>query len=902
MLLTEKTLTTTIFIASWSLVNLCAGEDLIADVKQGTNMALALAPNGETIVVDLVGQLWELPVTGGAASPLTPSEELARNPRFSPDGEFIVYQRLTVGQWDLWLLELASGVRRRLTDPTYNEREPDFSPDGKSVIFASDRAGSYDLWELELASGELSQRSRAAGQASFPTVSERGDIAYVNRQGSDWSLEVLRPDGTSIVLLEVPYPLHAPSWRTGGGVILFTAQRNPAASDLNMILLSQEPVIKALTEGEDVFGFRAAWLSPDAYLYTADGGIWKRTLANAKRLPILLFAGVGVTRASHTLQMSSHAPVGPQRVEGIRAAQDSSSGRYRAFTALGNLWLQDADGDLRQLTNDVYLDIDPAFDPQENFLVFASDRAGNMDLWQLSLDSNELSQLTSERGKSYRPAISPDGTQVAFLRTQGFGPWSDSSLELMSLVPGQRARTLANGLTDASAPVWDRDGVSITVSATQASADFGRPTGPGTLRVDVGNEAARWTSKNERAAPEPAPAPDSGASMAKPNIDWMPAESAHHYVIQVDRLFDGVRNQYRRHMDIHVKNGRIIDLVTRGLAPLPETVIDARDYTIIPGLIDIHAHQSALSGERLGRIWLAYGITTVREMNSERGDGLERREAWASGQRLGPRLLLTAAPAQQSTGVRSFSARPTYDVLELYSGQPERYSDPRLEEAKTLGLPIFSASLFPAVRFGINGLEHIGSRTERPYGLERSLLDKTYQDVLSILTQTRTIVTPTLAAFGGFNVLAAEQRLWSVEAAYTEFYHADERSGWQQTSVARERVLSLQQTVAELVRAGGGVAAGSDAPAVPYGLGLHAELALLREAGLANDQVLRLATAGAALALGLEKDLGTLEVGKLADFVVLSGDPLRRITDSLRIEAVVKGGVWLDRQQLMASP
>jgi hypothetical protein len=219
-----------------------------------------------------------------------------------------------------------------------------------------------------------------------------------------------------------------------------------------------------------------------------------------------------------------------------------------------------------------------------------------------------------------------------------------------------------------------------------------------------------------------------------------------------------------------------------------------------------------------------------------------------------------------------------------------------------LGLPVFSDRLFPAARFGINGLEHIGSRTGRPYGLERSLLDKTYQDVLSILTQTRTVVTPTLAAFGGFGELAAEQRLWSAEAAYTELYYAYERTGWLQASGDRRRVMSLQQTVAGLVRAGGRVTTGSDAPAVPYGLGLHAELAMLREAGLANDQVLRLATANAALALGLERDLGTLEVGKLADFVVLSGDPLRRIDDSLRIEAVVKGGVWLEREQLMASP
>ncbi len=106
----------------------------------------------------------------------------------------------------------------------------------------------------------------------------------------------------------------------------------------------------------------------------------------------------------------------------------------------------------------------------------------------------------------------------------------------------------------------------------------------------------------------------------------------------------------------------------------------------------------------------------------------------------------------------------------------------------------------------------------------------------------------------------------------------------------------------ELVRAGGRITTGSDSPSVPYGLGLHAELALLSEAGLANDQVLRLATADAALALGLERDLGTLESGKLADFIVLSGDPLSRITDTLRIEATVKDGVWRDRRDLLAPP
>ena len=108
--------------------------------------------------------------------------------------------------------------------------------------------------------------------------------------------------------------------------------------------------------------------------------------------------------------------------------------------------------------------------------------------------------------------------------------------------------------------------------------------------------------------------------------------------------------------------------------------------------------------------------------------------------------------------------------------------------------------------------------------------------------------------------------------------------------------------MARLVRAGGRVAVGSDAPAVPYGLGLHLQLALLARAGIANDQVLRMATAEGGLALGLEQQIGTLEEGKLADFVVLDGDDPQRVCDVGERVAVAKGGVWHERGSLLAPP
>jgi Tol biopolymer transport system component len=901
-----KSRLTTFLLTGLLLASPCDAQQLIADIRQGTNMALAVSPDGEFIVIDLVGQLWRLPITGGAASPLTPSDVSARNPRFSSDGKYLVYQERVAGQWDLCLLELTTGDRRRLTGPPHNEQDPEFSIDGASVVFASNRAGSYDIWELDLGSNNSRRVIQTLGDASSPSVSDTGAIAFINQHGNTWRLEILDAAGASSVLIETSHPLHAPSWRPGGGVILFTERSNANSNDIKMAVLSEPPVIKVLTQGEDVFGFRAGWISPADYLYTADGGIWRRTIAGTDRSPVQLFAGVGIVRTNHPLQVTGHAPVGEQVVQGIRAARKSNSGNYRAFTALGDLWLQEAGGEIHQLTDDVYLDIDPVFDTNDESIIFASDRAGKMDLWEIFLATNELVQLTDAPGNSFRPLISPDGNHVAFLNTMGLGPWHQTKLAVFNRQNGEPPRTLVDDFTDAGSPQWDSDGLGLTIPSVIPPASAGLISKLAAVHVDINNGTVAWRPISVAPAPENGSAgqidPASADPLIAPVLNWMPQQQEHHYVVQVDRLFDGVRNQYRRHMDIHVTNGRITDVTARGLSPLPSTVVDGRSYTIIPALIDSHAHHSALGGERLGRLWLAYGVTTVREINSDNTDALERREAWASGRRLGPRLVLSSSrPIQEGNDDSRNEDRPV-DVFQLHSQLPGRVATASLANARGLGRAIYSNSLYPAARYGINGLEHIGSRSEQPFGLERSLLGRTYQDVISILVQTRASVAPSLVAFGGFQQIIEGNRLWTAESAYAQLYSEYERRDWQTEEYNPATIVGLQETVATLVRAGGRISAGSDAPAVPYGLGLHAELALLAAAGLPNDQVLRIATADAALALGLEHDLGTVEVGKLADFLVLSGDPLTRITDSLRIEAVVKGGVWHDRQELMTTP
>jgi len=110
----------------------------------------------------------------------------------------------------------------------------------------------------------------------------------------------------------------------------------------------------------------------------------------------------------------------------------------------------------------------------------------------------------------------------------------------------------------------------------------------------------------------------------------------------------------------------------------------------------------------------------------------------------------------------------------------------------------------------------------------------------------------------------------------------------------------LADTFERIMRSAGRIAIGSDAPAVGYGSGFHDELALLADKGIPTDQILRFATAGGAIALGLSLQLGTLEPGRLADLLIIDGDPLNDVGDLKRIDAIILGGTWHDTESLGA--
>lgn len=855
-------------VAAWA--GTAAGEERIVNVSQGTNIAVALFPDGESLVVDLLGRLWRLPTSGGGATQLTPDDEAARLPRVSPDGRQIVYERLVGGQRDIWLLDVESGERRALVAGEHDDREPDFTADGRAVVFASNRTGRFCLWRIELDTGVLTQLTAEPGDASFPTASAHGEIAYVRREPAGWSLRALLPTGVSVELYRSPDRLSAPSWRAGGGVVVFNEQRSrPRSSALKMLVLSDDPVVKTLTRNEDVFESRAAWASPGEYYYTADGRIWRRGIAYVSREPVPLFAAVTVEAESPPPIETALDTPGPHPALGSAGGSRSANGKIEVVAALGDLWLVERRGQPRRLTDDAFVDVDPVVSPRGDFAVFASDRGGDMDLWRIDLSSGELTRLTRSGAKAHSPALSPDGTRVAFLETRGFDPASDARLHVLHL-GSSRMLTLADGLAGARRPRWDGD----ARIAVEAAADDG--VGASVLLFDAASGRALGRAEPPADAADPHPEP--------PALAWQPAAPDEPYVIQVGRLFDGIRSDYRRHVDIHVEGQRIKAIVARGMLPLPERVVDVRDGTIIPGLIDVHAHQTSILGERLGRTWLAHGVTTVREVADDVAAALERAESWAAGRRLGPRLVVSPARPDAAPTPGSEHA-PAVAAAVPVAGAGGLHPAPAL----------FVPSSASPLRWLAVEHERRRSRGLAP----TSPLGLSYEDVLNTIVESRAGVMTSLAAAGGIRLDARAVRRLLAHPTFRRAYRDEERARWLDTVAPTGSLDALQRNLARLVRAGALVAVGTEAPAIPYGLGIHLEMALLADADIPPDQVLRIATASNALALGLDRQLGTIEEGKLADLVVVDGNPLIDVGDALNVVAVVRGGVWIDSETLL---
>jgi imidazolonepropionase-like amidohydrolase len=412
-------------------------------------------------------------------------------------------------------------------------------------------------------------------------------------------------------------------------------------------------------------------------------------------------------------------------------------------------------------------------------------------------------------------------------------------------------------------------------------------------------------------------------------LTWTrPANPVGTKTVHAGRFWNGRTDLPQTNVDIVVDGNRIKSVEPHRDALHAGAVVDASSDTVIPGLIEIHTHLSKDYGEALGRIFLSWGITTVRNPATNTFETMEYREAFESGARIGPRLFTTGEPfdgtrvyypggtSLDDTGQLPLALQRAkdagFDFIKTYVRLPDLMQKRIIEEAHRMGMPVTSHELYPAVAYGADGVEHIRGTSRRGYSPKISALSRSYRDVIDLLTASKMTLTPTIGIQGGFRLQTLKDSSWIDDPRIRALYPPSVPQRWRDqtrtpasaaTIEAAARLVTPQEhLVYQVVKGGGRITAGTDAPINPYGLSLLMELENYASGGLSPVDVLRTATTVSAEALGAGADLGSIEPGKLADLVVIDGNPLENIKDLRRVKRVVKGGQVFELDALLRRP
>jgi imidazolonepropionase-like amidohydrolase len=408
----------------------------------------------------------------------------------------------------------------------------------------------------------------------------------------------------------------------------------------------------------------------------------------------------------------------------------------------------------------------------------------------------------------------------------------------------------------------------------------------------------------------------------------------HAVAIEHVRVFDSEQAAVREDQTVVIEGERITQTGAAASAQVPKDAerIDGSGKTLLPGLFDMHAHAQPLDG----MLNIASGVTSVRDM----GNGIEElsrlQDRWKSGEAIGPRVWKAGmidgpGPFQVPTGLyvtTEEEARTAvhkyadlgYIQIKLYSSLKPELVPGIVKTAHQRGLRVSGhvpngmiASQF--VEDGADELQHINfiflnflaskvkdTRTPERFtavGANAAKLDldsKPVKEFIELPQNHHTTLDVTLATFEGMFTgrpgVASPDFAPILSRLPAQVQRSAYAGGLQVTAendqLYKDSYAAMLRMTKRMYDAGIPILAGTDALA---GLMLHRELELEVKAGIPPVMALQIATSNAAGLLKQGKDLGSIGAGKLADLVLVEGNPAEKISDIRRCRLVVKNGV-----------
>lgn len=1001
------------------------------NTDEGTWMNLDISPDGKTIVFDMLGDIYTMPVTGGKAKALRTGLAFEVQPRYSPAGTYISFTSDAEGGNNIWVMTADGQNAKAITKEKYRLlNNAVWTPDGKSLVarkhYTSERSvGAGEMWQYPLVGSaglQITKRKNDQQDVNDPSISPDGRYLYYAEDMYPGGFFQYNKDPNSQIYVIKQYDFTTGKTKTitggpGGAARPIISRDGKNLAFVKRIREQTVLYIHDLATGEEkpiyfdldkdqqeawaVFGVYPyfSWMPNNRDLVFWSAGKIHSINIDSKVIKNIPFEIDTSIKLTETHQVKREAFTENFSSKMIKDVKTSPNGNTIIFTSLGHIYKKTLpNGIPTRISNLSDFEADPSFSPDGKSVLFVTWNDENLGaIYSIKLDGSGLKKLTKQKGIYRTPVYDGSGSKIAYRKESGNGDQGFDFTKMTGIYTMNYTGSYPKRISESGEfPQFSEDNKRVFFQT--GGAFFGNLTKKlKSVDLSGNDEKSHFTSKlANRIVPSPdnkwvaiihlhkvyiAPFIQNGQEInldiktksfhveslseeAGIDIHWGSSNKKVHWTLGDEyftkNLIDNTKDPFAKtNLDSSKATSSSINLTVKSDVPegiiaftnarlitmngnkvieegtiiinqnkidtigtsekiaIPEgaKVYDMKGKTIMPGIVDVHAHVGAFrNGLSTQKHWqfyanLAFGVTTSHDPSVHTKAAFTLEELQKSGQTVGPRLfstgfILYGAEGDFKAVVNNLEdARFAIERTKAFGAKSVKsYNQPRREQrqqimqaAKELGVNVVPEG-------GSNFYSNMSMIFDGHTGIEHNIpVNPVYKDVLSLWSNSKTGYTPTLIVnYGGMNgemFFYEESNVWENQTLlkYTPRYVIDTRSR-HRIKIPRKEYenghILTSKTVTDLSKMGVKVNLGAHGQL--QGLGAHWELWMLHQGGMSNLEALKAATINGAEYIGIGDELGTLEVGKLADLIILDKNPLENIRHSNTVTHTMINGRLYD--------